>query len=233
MGHAARDHPGADGCPPRWLAGRTRPRRLRGRLPGGCQDQPAGDPRLPCPARSLDSDGPSGGGGPHRPPAGGRRPRRGDARGAHRRDSPRLALLVTTSAALAAPAGQAGHLFEQTLGIRGADRCPFEFARVQLAFGEHLGRTRAPSDARVHLGAALAAFRALGARPWADRAANELRAARLTLTKTEYHRIPALTAQEHQIVSLAAAGLTNKQIGQRLYLSPAPLAPTSTRSSRN
>jgi len=134
--------------------------------------------------------------------------------------SPRLALLVTGSAALAAPAGQAGCLFEQALGIPGADRWPFEFARVQLAFGEHLRRDRAPADSRAPLGAALAAFRALGARPWADRAANELRAARLTPAKTETHRISALTAQEQQIVSLAAAGLTNKQIGERLYLSP-------------
>jgi DNA-binding CsgD family transcriptional regulator len=134
--------------------------------------------------------------------------------------SPRLALLVTASAALAAPAGQAGHLFEQALGIRGADRWPFEFARVQLAFGEHLRRARAPRDARAQLGAALAAFRALGARPWADRAANELRAARLIPVKPDYHQMPALTVQEHRIVSLAAAGLTNKQIGQRLYLSP-------------
>jgi DNA-binding CsgD family transcriptional regulator len=134
--------------------------------------------------------------------------------------SPRLALLVTASAALAAPPGRAGQLFEQALGIRGADRWPFEFARVQLAFGEHLRRVQATRNARVHLGAALATFRALGARPWADRAANELRATRLTLTKAEFRRMPALTAQEHQIVSLAAAGLTNKQIGERLYLSP-------------
>lgn len=134
--------------------------------------------------------------------------------------SPRLALLVTASAAIAAPVGQAGHLFEQALCLRGAGRWPFDFARVQLVFGEYLRRIQATSDARVHLGAALATFRALGARPWADRAANELRATRLTLAKPEYHRMPALTAQEHQIVSLAAAGLTNKQIGQRLYLSP-------------
>jgi DNA-binding CsgD family transcriptional regulator len=134
--------------------------------------------------------------------------------------SPRLALLATASAALTAPVGQAGPLFEQALGIRGADRWPFEFARIQLAFGEHLRRVQAIGEARVHLGAALAAFRRLRARPWADRAANELRATRLTLTKAEYHKTPALTAQERQIVSLAAAGLTNKQIGQRLYLSP-------------
>jgi DNA-binding CsgD family transcriptional regulator len=134
--------------------------------------------------------------------------------------SPRLALLVNASAALAAPADKAGHLFGQALSTGGADRWPFELARVQLAFGEHLRRVRATTDARIHLGAALATFRALGAGPWADRAANELRAAKLTVTRTEDLRMPALTAQELQIASLAAAGLTNKQIGQRLYLSP-------------
>jgi DNA-binding CsgD family transcriptional regulator len=134
--------------------------------------------------------------------------------------SPRLALLVTGSAALAAPAGQTSELFEQALSARGADRWPFEFARVRLGFGEHLRRIQAIADARAHLGAASAAFRALGARPWADRAADELRATRLTLTRREYDQTPSLTAQERRIVSLAAAGLTNKQIGQRLYLSP-------------
>jgi DNA-binding CsgD family transcriptional regulator len=133
--------------------------------------------------------------------------------------SPRLALLATASAAIAAPACQAGRLFEQALGIPGVARWPFEVARVQLAYGEHLRRARATGDARTHLGAALATFRALGARPWADRAANELRATRMTVVGTEAHRPPVLTAQEHQIASLAAAGLTNKQIGQRLYLS--------------
>ena len=133
--------------------------------------------------------------------------------------SPRLALLATASAAIAAPACQAGRLFDQALGIPGVARWPFEVARVQLAYGEHLRRARATGDARTHLGAALATFRALGARPWADRAANELRATRMTVVKTQAHRPPVLTAQEHQIASLAAAGLTNKQIGQRLYLS--------------
>jgi DNA-binding CsgD family transcriptional regulator len=134
--------------------------------------------------------------------------------------SSRLALLVSASAALAAPAEAAGRLFEQALDIPGAERWPFEFARVQLAFGEHLRRARAPGDARALLSAALAAFRALGARPWAVRADNELRAARLIPVRTEGHGYLALTAQENQIAALAAAGLTNKQIGQRMYLSP-------------
>jgi DNA-binding CsgD family transcriptional regulator len=134
--------------------------------------------------------------------------------------SPRLALLATASAALTAPPGAAAQLFEQALGLPGAGRWPFELARVQLAYGEHLRRVRATSAARIHLSAALSAFRALGARPWADRAAHELRATRMTVTTTPCHGPAVLTAQEHQIAALAAAGLTNKQIGQRLYLSP-------------
>ncbi len=134
--------------------------------------------------------------------------------------SPRLAMIVAASAALAGPVDQASNLFETALGVQGAGRWPFEFARVQLAFGEHLRRVRANQDARRHLASAFATFRALGARPWTDRAASELRAAKLTRTKTDYHRMPMLTAQEQQIAALAATGLTNKQIGQRLFLSP-------------
>jgi DNA-binding CsgD family transcriptional regulator len=134
--------------------------------------------------------------------------------------SPRLALLVTTSAALTAPAGAAGPLFEQALDLPDADRFPFELARVQLAYGEHLRRAGAPGEARAHLSAGRAVFDALGARPWAGRAASELRAARLIPARPEDHQFSALTCQEHRIVALAAAGLTNKQIGQRLYLSP-------------
>ena len=134
--------------------------------------------------------------------------------------SPRLALLATASAALTVPACEAGKLFEQALSVRAASRWPFDLARVQLAYGEHLRRVRATSDARIYLSTALATFRALGAHPWADRAANELRATRLAVNGTECLGLTVLTAQEHQIAALAAAGLTNKQIGQRLYLSP-------------
>jgi DNA-binding CsgD family transcriptional regulator len=134
--------------------------------------------------------------------------------------SPRLTLLATASAALTVPACEAGRLFEQALALPAIGRWPFELARVHLAYGEHLRRARATSDARTHLATALTTFGALGARPWADRAANELRATRLIVTRTEYHGTAVLTAQEHQIATLAAAGLTNKQIGQRLYLSP-------------
>jgi DNA-binding CsgD family transcriptional regulator len=134
--------------------------------------------------------------------------------------SPRLALLAGGSAAIAATDDSAPGLFEAALAIPGADRWPFDLARVQLAYGERLRRAQATTEARRHLAAALGTFERLGARPWADRAAAELRATGQTRPPAEERDRVSLTPQEHQIAMLAAAGLSNKQIGQRLFLSP-------------
>ncbi|MGY1644554.1 AAA family ATPase [Geodermatophilus sp. SYSU D00703] len=134
---------------------------------------------------------------------------------------PRLGLLLAGSAALVASGEEAAGRFERALAVPGADRYPFERARVQLAFGEHLRRTRATNASRVQLAAALETFRDLGSRPWAERAWNELRATGLTHRSATVERgTGALTSQEYQIAMLAASGLSNKQIGSRLYLSP-------------
>ena len=134
---------------------------------------------------------------------------------------PQLALVREATAALVASGADASRRFERALTVPGADRHPFASARTRLAFGEHLRRTRATSAARVQLAAALEAFRDLGARPWAARAGHELRATGPTHRAQDagQHRT-ALTAQEHRIAMLAASGLSNKQIGSRLYLSP-------------
>ncbi len=137
--------------------------------------------------------------------------------------SPRLALIATGAAAVAAADHEATPLFAQALAIPGAGDWPFDLARVQLAYGERLRRARATTQARHQLGAALDIFRRLGARPWQARAENELRAAGL-VQETQATRGTAagtvpLTPQEYEVAMLAAAGLTNKQIGERLYLS--------------
>lgn len=134
--------------------------------------------------------------------------------------SPRLALVEKGSAAIAAPdLGVAVSLFEEALAIVGIDRWPFDLARVQLAFGERLRRVRASRQARLHLNEALQAFERLGARPWSIRAANELRASGQASQPTRQPHGDSLTPQERQIAELAAAGLTNKEIGQQLFLS--------------
>ena len=133
--------------------------------------------------------------------------------------SPRLALVARGSAAIAAPDDSAVGLFEQALAIPGIDRWPFELARVQLAFGERLRRAQAIRQSRLHLAAALQAFERLGARPWATRAASELRATGQAKPRSDERDRDTLTPQEHEIAMLAATGLTNKQIGERLFLS--------------
>jgi DNA-binding CsgD family transcriptional regulator len=133
--------------------------------------------------------------------------------------SPRLTLLCTAAMALTAPDEEALALFDRALATEGAQRWPFDLARVQLLYGERLRRIRAVSASRAHLSAALDEFRRLGAPTWADRAATALRATGQVRQHTGSHAYQELTPQEREIAQLAAAGLSNKQIGERLYMS--------------
>lgn len=134
--------------------------------------------------------------------------------------SPRMALIEAGSAAMAAPDPISVDLFEDAIAIPDVERWPFELARVRLAYGERLRRSRAITESRTHFAAALDAFQRLGAHPWATRAAIELRAAGETISPTDLRATPVLTPQEHQTALLAATGLTNKEIAERLFLSP-------------
>ncbi|MFF0445401.1 ATP-binding protein [Streptomyces sp. NPDC004609] len=131
--------------------------------------------------------------------------------------SDRYAMLVAGAAGLCAPDDEAIAHFRQALAAPGVDRWAFEAARIRLAFGRRLRRTGAKGEAREPLAAAADAFGRLGAVPWAEQARKELRAAGQP-TRPEAAR-SLLTPQELEIAQLAASGLTNKQIGERLYLS--------------
>jgi DNA-binding CsgD family transcriptional regulator len=130
--------------------------------------------------------------------------------------SSRLAMLSTAAEAMVAPEADAAGLYAAALTDPATDRWPFDRARVQLAYGQHLRLTRQPEAARAQLDAALATFQRLKARPWAARAAVALRAAGERPPPTD----PAnLTAQERRIAHLASTGLTNREIGRLLLLS--------------
>ena len=133
--------------------------------------------------------------------------------------SPRLALLATASGAIAAPDDIAPGLFQEAVAVPGADRFPFDLARVQLCYGERLRRARAITGSRAQLTAALEIFERLGARPWAARTASHLRAAGWTDPRADLRERDPLTPQEREIAMLAATGLSNKEIGQRLFMS--------------
>ncbi len=133
--------------------------------------------------------------------------------------SARQALIAHAATAITAADDRAPGLFEQALAVPGADRWPFDMARVHLLFGERLRRTRAVTGSRAHLLEAGQIFGRLGAAPWAQRAATELRAAGQAGPQAGPCATPALTSQEREVALLAASGLTNKQIGERLFLS--------------
>jgi ATP/maltotriose-dependent transcriptional regulator MalT len=133
--------------------------------------------------------------------------------------SPRLALLSAAAAAMISPDEEAFDLFGQALAISEAERWPFDLAHVQLLYGERLRRAHAMIESRAHLAAAFEAFRRLGARTWAERAAMELRATGQNRWQGGRQKQEALTPQELEIAMLAATGLSNKQIASRLFLS--------------
>jgi DNA-binding CsgD family transcriptional regulator len=98
-------------------------------------------------------------------------------------------------------------------------RWPFYRARLLLEYGSWLRRRRRIAEARAPLRHAHQVCEAHGLLPWAERARQELRATgegRATLRAEA--RAP-LSPQELQIARLAAEGLSNREIGQRLYLS--------------
>lgn len=133
--------------------------------------------------------------------------------------SPRLAFVSAAAAGMVAPDAEAFDLFEQALAVPGAERWPFDLARVRLAYGERLRRGRSGAAARTQLDAALTIFRQLRARPWVVRTSNELRAMGGAGPRIRVVDPAPITPQERQIAMLAASGLTNKQIGARLFLS--------------
>jgi DNA-binding CsgD family transcriptional regulator len=137
---------------------------------------------------------------------------------AGRTPSPQFQLAVLYARAILAHDTEAPQLFESALAAA-AGHSPFTMARLRLAFGAWLRRARRVREARPLLQAAMETFDALGASPWSERARQELRAAGASIQRQMPERHEELTPQELQIALMAAEGLTNREIGQRLYLS--------------
>ncbi|WP_433199585.1 AAA family ATPase [Nocardia sp. CA-107356] len=96
---------------------------------------------------------------------------------------------------------------------------PAERGRLHLAFGEWLRRQRRIVESRTHLRTAREIFDALGFAAWSERARVELRSAGESSPDRSTDARERLTPHELSIARLAAQGLTNREIGQRLYLS--------------
>ena len=125
--------------------------------------------------------------------------------------------LAYARAALA-DADQAQACFDKAIQLK-VNASPLYCARVDLAYGSWLRRRRRVAESRRPLESAQAVFDALGAAAWSTRAMQELAATGRRTRRHEPDAWSKLSAQELQVAQLAAQGLTNRQIGERLYLS--------------
>ena len=112
--------------------------------------------------------------------------------------------------------------FTEALRLHEDDGHQFDHARTVLVYGEWLRRERRRADARVQLATAREMLATLGAQRWAERAHRELLAtgARPGQLVRQPGPLDRLTPQELQVVRLAVAGLTNRDIAAQLFLSP-------------
>ena len=105
----------------------------------------------------------------------------------------------------------------------GPQHRPFDRARTHLLYGQWLRRARRRMDARTQLSGAHETFERLGATPWAERAATELRATGQTVSRRDAPAV-RLTPQETQVVRLVAEGGSNQEVAAQLFLSPRTVA---------
>jgi DNA-binding NarL/FixJ family response regulator len=115
---------------------------------------------------------------------------------------------------------QLAESFEAALELHDHDPSAFERARTELCYGERLRRAGQRRGAREQLRSALATFDRIGAEPWAERTRLELRATGEHIRRRDPSDAEQLTPQELQIALVVAEGLSNRDVGARLFLSP-------------
>jgi DNA-binding CsgD family transcriptional regulator len=124
------------------------------------------------------------------------------------------------SRALLSEGDAAARCYREAIDRLSRTRVRVELARAHLLYGEWLRRENRRVDARAQLGIAHDMFGKIGAEAFAERARRELQATGVTVRKRA--SVPAkdlLTPQETQIARHAADGLTNAEIGTRLFIS--------------
>jgi DNA-binding CsgD family transcriptional regulator len=124
------------------------------------------------------------------------------------------------SHALLSDGVRAEELYREAVDRLSRCRLKMELARARLLYGEWLRRENRRLESREQLRTALEMFTSMGAEGFAHRTFGELRAAGGEVRKRRVEARAELTAQELQIAQLARAGLSNPEIGARLFISP-------------
>jgi DNA-binding CsgD family transcriptional regulator len=128
--------------------------------------------------------------------------------------------VLVRSEALLSDGHAAESLYREAIERLGRGRIVIQLARAHLLYGEWLRRVNRRHDAREQLRIAYQTFSGIGAQAFAERAHGELLATGETVRKRTVETRDVLTAQESQIVRLAAERHTNPEIASQLFISP-------------
>jgi DNA-binding CsgD family transcriptional regulator len=128
--------------------------------------------------------------------------------------------VAARSRALLSEGDEAEGLYQEAIARLGRTRLRPELARAHLLYGEWLRRENRRVDARARLRTADELCTGIGMEAFAERAQRELQATGETVRKRVAETRDDLTAQERQIAQMAGSGLSNPEIGARLFLSP-------------
>jgi ATP/maltotriose-dependent transcriptional regulator MalT len=128
--------------------------------------------------------------------------------------------LEARSRALLSEGDAAEELYREAIERLQRTRVRVELARAHLLYGEWLRAERRRNAARDELRTAHELCLTIGMDAFAERAAGELLGAGETARKRGAETTDQLTEQENQIARLARDGLSNPEIGARLFISP-------------
>jgi DNA-binding CsgD family transcriptional regulator len=128
--------------------------------------------------------------------------------------------VLARSRALLSEGDAAGGLYREAIVRLGRTKLRPELGRAHLLYGEWLRRENRRVDARGQLRIAHDLFTSIGMEAFAERTRGELQATGEHVRAHTVETRDDLTAQERQIAELARDGLTNPEIGARLFLSP-------------
>jgi DNA-binding CsgD family transcriptional regulator len=128
------------------------------------------------------------------------------------------------SQALLSTGTTAEQLYADAIALLGRSQMRLDLARAHLLYGEWLRSDHRRSDARTQVRTAYEMFTSMGLEALAERARRELLATGVHVQTRTVETRGDLTAQERQIAGLARDGLSNQEIGARLFLSPHTVA---------